>query len=275
MQTINLSLDTSLVARHWLGRASALGRPFGCEHALKIVGGRLLADRVLLGWRIADLPLEDFLAWVDEAGMPEAAAAELRRHAHRANALSISVEASPAGTVFKAYLEFWDEVRATVRREGPAEPRCLHLGVKWDSTAPGHHTVAHYLVRPMLTAGDILRRLSMHDTPDGHAAVEVARALVQRGARRRPGVSMIYLEASEAGNPRQSFDINLYKTGQTVASAADLLLPAGRSLGLDDSALPDVLQRWADLPLGHVAGGTDRHGRPFLSLYAGAQTLPD
>jgi hypothetical protein len=44
----------------------------------------------------------------------------------------------------------------------------------------------------------------------------------------------------------------------------------GRQLAIADADMAEWLTRSADCFLGHIAAGTDRHGRPFVTVYYGA-----
>ncbi len=256
-----------------LQQAAELGLPFGQELSFKLLPGRLLDDRLLLGWQVRDFAAERFITWLEQAqGLPAAAAAALHGRASGANTVGLSVEAEADDVLFKAYLEFWDPIRARLLAGtlGP-EPQLLHYGVKWQARGQAH-AQAEYHVQPLLTAYEIVQRIRALQT-EISLPLATANALVQRGSARAPGAPMLYMEAREAGNARHSCDINLYKTGLRLADAAGLLRELGKSLGVPASALEALLHTHTALPLGHVAAGTDRHGQDFLSLYLGVREL--
>ena len=75
------------------------------------------------------------------------------------------------------------------------------------------------------------------------------------------------LDVTEPGNPRRSLDLNLTPLGATLGDHAESL---PRLLG---PASAPLLAREAARPLGHVAAGTARDGRPFATLYYGAHRV--
>ena len=248
------------------------GLAFGREDSFKLLPGRVLADRILLGVQRAHLPDTLFFSLADELGMPAAARAVLAAQLPRANAVFFAGEAAGDDVLHKVYLEFWDEVRRRVRG-GQAEPQLLHLGVKWSRQRPGHHEEARYVCHPLIGLRDVLRR--MRDLyPDG-GSMESARAIVRQAAKRWPEAAFLYLEASESGNPRRSFDINLYKAGLRVDDVAAELRQVARHFGIGEEAIAAQLVRLGPLPLGHVSGGRDRRGGEFLSVYAEVAPLPE
>lgn len=259
-----------------LRQATALGLPFGQEISFKLLPGQLLDDRLLLGWSSQVFAPLHFIDWLRSMGLPPPGAALLRTRAERANAVLLSVEARGTELLYKAYFEFWDEVRATHRLRAPdtqAQPPLLHFGVKWLCGDAERIAQAEYRVHPLLSARDILQRLQ--DLPQGRSgSLGTVRAIVQRGAMRSPGAAMLYLEAREAGNARHSCDINLYKTGLQLHDAADLLRQLATSLAISTADFEPLLQAHQGLPLGHVAAGIDRHAQEFLSVYLGVHALP-
>jgi hypothetical protein len=89
-------------------------------------------------------------------------------------------------------------------------------------------------------------------------------------ARTRPG-QILYLDVSEDDNPRRSFDLNMYRAGLRL-EILDRWMP---QLGAHYAAPPDRLRRIYDFArpraLGHIAGGVDREGRDFLTIYYGME----
>jgi hypothetical protein len=247
------------------------GIGYGREDAFKLLPGQVLGGRVLIGINSSELPVAQALVLAAALGMPGAARRELAGRAAQANAVFVGIEEQRSSTVYKVYLEFWDQVRREVQQCSPpaqAATRLVHLGVKWDSADPARHVRAYYHCHPMLGTRDILRRMRLPFEPNESALCDAARSIVRLGARRQPGASMLYLEVSEENNPRASCDINLYKTGLRVADAAAQLERAAAGLDIAPCMLAAAMQPLQDCPLGHLSCGIDRHGREFLSVYA-------
>jgi hypothetical protein len=253
----------------------SLGLPYGAETSIKLGPGRLLGGRVLVG--LPRGPLDDATArrLAEGIGIPAAAWELLAASLPSANAVFLGIEEAPEGVVGKAYLEFWDEVRRQVRADPRPEPRLLHLGVKWSDRRPGGFEVASYHCHPLLSGRDVLRRMAgVYEGEATATACPLAQAVLRKGLKREPTAGLIYEEVSEAGNPRRSWDVNLYKTGLRVRDAAPELAAIGRHFGVDEAALSAALAPLLDRLLGHLSGGIDRHGREFVSVYAELQPLP-
>lgn len=258
-----------------LRRIEAGGLPHGREQSFKLARGRLLPDRLLVGLPRGALDAPEIEAWAMQLGMPEGGWELLAGHLAAANAVFIGTEDGPTSCMLKMYLEFWDDVRQAVRN-GARTPQLLHLGVKWSTDRPARWEEARYLCHPLLSTRDILRRMAgCYAESTTTASLEHARAVVQRAAQRAPGASFLYLEVEEAGNPRRSYDINLYKSGLRVRDAADNIRAIASHLGVPGADVEGQLDELGERPLGHISGGTDRRGEEFLSVYAEIQPLPD
>lgn len=240
---------------------------YGREDAFKLVPGRLIGERVLIGVETAVADAERLLALGTKLGLPGAGLDLLLPRAAQANAVFFGFEALDSSCVCKVYLEFWDVVRSEARRTGSRAPQLLHLGVKWDSARPGQHAVARYHCYPLLGLRAILRRMEACHADASPALLHGAQDIVRMAAQRNPAASMLYLEVREDGNPRSSYDINLYKSGMLVADAGAQLRQAGAHLGIDAALLEASIARLGPCPLGHLSSGLDRHGQQFLSVY--------
>jgi hypothetical protein len=251
-----------------------LDLPYGHEESFKMAGPRLLLDRVLIGFNTDVLAASDFYEIAFDLGMPLPCKALLETHFAQANAVLFGIEGRGDNSVCKVYLEFWDQVRRQMRQTGPSSPRLLHLGLKWDTGHPDQHQVARYLCHPMLSAREVLRGIAnVYPAIDLPSAREDALSIVRQGLKRNPSASMLFMEVCEAGNPRRSFDINLYKTGLRVGDVESELKSAAAHLGVPVAELLPALRHLGNLPLGHLAGGIDRHGNEFLSLYAELRSI--
>lgn len=261
---------------HWrlMQHVARLDLPYGHEESFKMAGSKILLDRVLIGYNTDVLTASDFYEIAFDLGMPLSCKPILETHFAQANAVLFGIEGRGDNSVCKVYLEFWDRVRRQIHQAAPQEPRLLHLGLKWDTGRPGHHEVARYLCHPMLSAREVLRGMAnVYPVADLPSAREDALSIVRQGLKRNPSASMLFMEVHEEGNPRRSFDVNLYKTGLCVGDVESELKSAAAHLGVPVAELLPALHHLANLPLGHLAGGIDRHGSEFLSIYAELRSM--
>ncbi len=245
--------------------------PYGREDSFKLCQRRMIAGRVLIGVESSSLAVGSALDLASDLGMPAACHQVLFPHIRDANAVFFGFENLGDSWVCKVYLEFWDQVRRAALGAGSPGPQLLHLGAKWDTARPDHHEVARYDCHPLLHLRAILRRVqACYGTQGVPILCELAQSILRTAAQRKPDASMLYLEVSEQGNPRSSFDIKLYKSGMLVADAAAQLRQAGAFFDVPPQLVDEQLQLLGPCPLGHLSSGLDRHGQPFLSVYAEA-----
>ena len=104
------------------------------------------------------------------------------------------------------------------------EPTLLHKSYKWDPLRPERHAIGRYVRYPLLSYQETTERV--RDLLAGcrrPGAFEMADELLRLAMPRLKG-SFHYLEVTEEGNPRKSFDVNLYSASLTMGDIRPLLL---------------------------------------------------
>jgi hypothetical protein len=91
--------------------------------------------------------------------------------------------------------------------------------------------------------------------------------IIQFSARRSVDRSFIYVEVHEDGNPRQSFDINLYKANLRLREIVPFLARIRQHYSVPVEQFDRLYELVGDKLFGHLAGGIDRHGQDFLTVY--------
>ncbi len=245
-----------------------LGIPFGREDSVKLLHGKLFTDRCLIGVDVARMDVKTLFKIASDLGMPPAGRDLLLPRLPHSNAVFFGIEPYPGGFIYKIYLEFWDAVCAQVRRTGARAPLLLHFGVKWDSNNPEHCEEASYTCFPLLHSDEILKRMAdlYALLPQPHAYSWV-QDVVTAAHHKTPSANFLYLEASEKGNFRKSFDINLYKTGILLEDTRKNMHLLQGHFDVPEEAFGAFLHQHRDCALGHLSGGTDRQGNEFLSIY--------
>jgi hypothetical protein len=243
------------------------GFRFGREDSFKLSRHRFFGDRILLGTPAKDLDCEALLQMSSELGMPPCYQPLLLEHFVHSNMVLFGLEDGPDGGVFKVYLELWEQLRHRVLTTGSSQPGLLNVGVKWD-TVSGAHCRADYVCLPMLSVGEILGRLErLYGDQRAAPSYDFSVQLIRQAAARNPKASFIYVEVSEAGSHRKSFDINLYKANLTVGAAGPQLIGLGQQYEIDGPAFERYLAPIQERCLGHLSGGFDRLGRDFATIY--------
>lgn len=264
-------------ARYLVSLIEAEGVRNGREDSFKMSRSGLLTTRFLLGIPLQELSPARVVHLCEALGMPRRSQASLLDHLGNANLIFFGLEEDGERSVYKVYLEFWDSVRRQVLNSGCTDPLLLNLGFKW--LAGGEDSdvrVARYTCFPLLSVPDImgrLRRISGNGcSPATHAA---ASGIIKRAAAANPSASFLYVEVSEEGNPRKSFDVNLYKANLQVDDIHSFLSDVARHFRISYDTFQLWLERIADRPLGHLSGGLDKDGQEFMTTYYETHALDD
>jgi hypothetical protein len=175
--------------------------------------------------------------------------------------LHIGFEASKKGGMHKAYLEF--------PLPAPTEPTLVHTSYKWDPLRPERRTIGRYVRYPLLSYQETAERV--RDLLAGcrkPGAFEIADEFL-RLAMPRLKKSFHYLEVTEEGTPRISFDVNLYSGSLTIGDIRPLLLRLAARYFLSIEDFSARLESVHKSKFGHLTGGIDREGRDFFTIHFG------
>ena len=253
-----------------------LGVPYGFEESVKLLAGRALANRFLIGFKQADLRGDRRTALADLGAAIEMPPACLDRFCERlpeANIVLFAYEENGSASVYKAYLEFGGDFDAAVRRN-PREPESclLHLGFKWNAVQPDAYTMARYVCYPAYSVKTIMEKLAcVFYASEQRSSLEIARDIVSLASQRMRPDEFLYTEVTEENNPRRSFDINMYRANLRMHDLSPQLSRLFRYYRIPEEVFRELYERMAPQIFGHLSGGLDREGRDFLTLYHGVK----
>lgn len=268
--------DAPAAARPLLGLVRGLGVGFGFERSFKLSAGSVQGERLILGVRSALTDSAALAAVCRAIGMPSASIAEFEAALPEANTAGFGFEGDEHGGVYKVYLEYWERLWQRLRR-APADvsPALLFLGFKWPARDSARCTVARYTCHPLLALGGIRQRLeALYEGRTDSPSLEAVHAILELAGRRLArGDSFVYVEAAEEGNPRRSFDLNLYKARLPVDALQPVLAALGERYAVPAASLAQALAGASGRPFGHLSGGLGREGRDFLTVYYELEAL--
>ncbi len=241
----------------------------GHEKSFKLLDRQLLANRYLLGISKADLDQEKLEVICRQMNMPGNFLHEFQDSLADANLILLGFEENRNNCIFKIYLEFWDKfLKDMGRRTDKTVPGLLFLGFKWDALDNTKAAITKYNCYPKLTAERILERLSdLYHSHEDKISFEIARKIIYLAAGRADPTSFRYLEASEENNPRKSFDINFYSANLRIHDLSAILSELGRHYLIPIQEFNHLCSRVDTEIFGHLAGGIDREGKDFLTIY--------
>ena len=266
-------------------RASAGLATAGWELSVRITPRGVSWHRLLVGWDTAGLATARILGLPAELSMPEAVASAWQQHASQASQVLLAVEASVPSAERGAQPAIVVDRRAYLQRrtDDPNDTLVLR-GYKWRDDDPlnWRQTDYHRVSLNGAQALDALRHAAHEEQRPValgqayHAAAEVlSRVSTDLGQRGLDIASMPFelLVATETAagvaTPRSSLCCRLYELD---ADARVAMAPVHTLLQSWDLAHQGVVLRnvLTHRPLGWLAVGQDRHGDPFLTLYAQA-----
>jgi tryptophan halogenase len=252
----------------------ALAAPFGLERSVKIVPGALLEDRFLVSLHRSAFgaAAADRLTQMGGAlGVPPDFAGSIAAAQADADIVHFGYEGGQGQAIYKIYLEYASRVRRA-RAQNASDPVLVHLAYKWTPGVSGQGTVTRYTWMPCSSEAAIAERLELL-VPPGEAprALRCGLDLVSRACWRTPAGELFLMAVEEPGNPRRSYDINVYRADLHVRDVADLVGSLARDFAVPQPQVHALMERSGGLALGHLSGGRGRDGAEFVTVYYGVE----
>lgn len=244
----------------------------GFERSFKVLDGTVLWNRFLAGLdkrTTGGDPDETILDFCRRLNMPARLLETFARKLPDVNFVLFGFEENETSCVYKVYLEFYDTFGPKVKsRLNPTDPLLMHLGFKWDLSNSDRNAIAEYVWHPFMSGQTILTRISdIYGEPRYKGSLDIVESLFRAAAGRLNRSDIIYLEVAEGGNPRRSFDVNLYKADMTLRDLEPIILRLPGHYAVDPDPFERMYQGIAANRFGHFAAGIDRKGRDFLTIY--------
>lgn len=245
---------------------------YGFERSFKFLEKNLLTNRFLLGFKknaIIQKPDEKILDICEQIDMPESFLEVFQEKLPEANIVLFGFEEGGNACVCKAYLEFTDRLIETNRNHSnKPDPFLLYLGFKWDASDNAIYVMKRYTCFPSFSVEDMLERLS--NVFYGHkfkSPFGITKGVINLASSRVDFDDFIFIEANEEDNPRTSFDINLYRANLRMEELYPLLSEMCQHYSIPSEQFHISYELVKTQTFGHIAGGIDREGRDFLTVY--------
>lgn len=265
-------------AQELIRTMSELNVEIAIERSFKAYKRQLLDKRFLMGINCKDLEdrSEGRLTTICQAiGMPQNLLKSFMKYRPDANHIYFGFENNEKAALYKVYLEFRDRIEEEIRgRDTGSESFLLHLGFKWDIEDSTRQATTRYEWFPSLPVPDILPRLRKIMDPYRHGdLLEISEGIVTQASERISCNDIQYLEVTEESNPRKSFDINIYKAKFQLEELYPFLLKTMQHYSIPFEKFRPMYERIKMKRFGHLAGGVDREGRDFLTVYFGVKYI--
>lgn len=265
----------------FLEQVRALGVDTAFEHSFKMLKGTLLSNRFLVGLDKHDLGQnapEKVLEICEAMAMPDDFLSAFQNQLPEANYIHFGFEDDGKATISKAYLEFYTQIEKGIkkgvnRNDGPF---LLYRGFKWNRQDRGARFETRYHWHPWITVSEMVDRIAVILDPSENASVfGIIQSILSLAAQRMPQQDMLYLEVTEKGNPRKSFDVNLYGAGLELVELYPYLIELYRHYSFDPDLFETIYQSSKTQIFGHLSGGKSRDEADFLTIYHGVKDMWD
>jgi len=244
------------------------------ERSFKVSEKSLDGNRFLLGVNKHTVSRSRHKSIVDvcaRLGMPKNFQETFRENLKEANVFGFGMDENQETCVVKAYLEFGSRYEEAMKKAlHERDPYVSHLGFKWDAADNTRRALTKYTCFPALNRQDMLGRLSTGFYGSGGSnPYGIIEGVVEVASSKVGGDKFLYLEVNEENNTRSSFDLNVYSSNLRMKEVHPLLVEMCRHYSIPDEAFHALYEPVKDMIFGHLAGGIDRKGKDFLTVYFG------
>jgi hypothetical protein len=244
------------------------------ERSCEFLEKKLFENRFLLGFEkrmIRERPDESIVQICQRLGMPADFLDSFRENLPEASIVGFGFGEDEGNCMVKAYLEFGARFfRAIKSNPREPDPYLSHLGFKWDAEDNMRKALAKYTCFPNCSCQAMLERLSENFYGrEGRSPFDMLKGILELASRKVSQERFHYLDVKEENNPRSSFDINVYSANLQLKDIHPFLLGISRHYSISEERFHSLYERVKGYILGHIAGGINRKGRDFLTLYFG------
>lgn len=241
------------------------------ERSFRIARESLQANRFLLSIGSRELPPDARArAWAicQHMGIPMGLQARFEDEFTRADHLHFGFEGEPGKVICKLYLERTVTGLEAARSRETGEPALQYVAFKWN-TEREEHFVSHYHWHAGLSPDAIEKRLMGLCAAAPPGMLDIAGAVVKAAAARLPSERLLYLEVTEEGQRRHSFDLNVYDARLLVRELQATLFAMRDHFDVRPGQFQVLYDQIKTQRMGHLAGGVHRDGQHFFNLYFG------
>jgi hypothetical protein len=244
------------------------------ERSFKVKEKTLLENRFLLGFEkelIKPGANEHIMDICEQIGMPPDLMAVFVKNLPDANIAGFGFGENETTCIAKAYLEFGIRYYRALRdKPQDPDPYLSHLGCKWDVSDSKKSVVTKYTCYPAYTTEDMLERISSGLYKDKNSSpYAIVKGILELASSKVGNDKFLFLGVGEENNPRNSFDINIYRANLQMNDIYPFLLEMCRFYSISEKRFHELFEPIKTQIFGHIAGGIDRKEKDFLTIYFG------
>ena len=259
------------VSKRLLNLIDGLGGLYRVERSFKFTRNRFLCNRF-----IVTVPLKESNVCHNEAvslicsalSIPETCYSIFVQQISTATKIHFGFEDSGEQCVIKAYLEFsYDHSLQMEAGESP-EPWLLLLAFKWNPGEPSRYVISRYSGLPSYTPRQIHEKITtLFPHTQGGIIMPLVTAILKMYDESVPLQPMWYLDVSEEGTPRHSFDIKTYRARLQIRHVLPFLQELCRHYSIPPQPFEAYFTTIKNHKFGHLSCGIGRDGDEFVAFY--------
>lgn len=238
------------------------------EHAIKL-SPKQLNTSSLFAFDPSELPsLHQIEELTNMLGFSDVVRSHYEPYLSEANLVGVGIPNARNACGCNFYLEFWDKICHTVRSgEYDGAPLLMYLGYK--RRGLDDWTVDEYYCFPLIPPVEIIERVRKLFLLPNHAGftTSLVNLISFAASRLSERDSFVYLEVDNVSTGRRSFDVNLYKANLTLDEINGWIPHLAEVYELESPETELLVNTLREGILGHISGGVNQSGEPFLSLY--------
>ena len=258
------------VSRRLLEQVNRLGGSYNVERSFKFMHNRLLCNRF-----IATVPLDRHLKGAEQkvldifrsipmVGEHYVMCKEQLCHASK---IHFGFEEDDDHSLLKIYLEF-----SYHPAYGLSKPWQLLLGFKWDPNDTACCAVSRYVGLPAYTPREMHAKAENFFIDERFGKLRrIVNAILLACDKRAPNLRTWYLDVTEEGNPRRSFDIKTYRFRLKIGDIMPLLPELCRFYRIPFEKYEPYFAAIKNHKFGHLSCGIGRSGDFFMAIYHEAE----
>ena len=195
--------------------------------------------------------------------------AQFQENLSGANLVFLGFEENQENASYRVYLEYWDKICGEIKQAPhKTHPRLMFLGYKRDIEHPQRQAISEYTCYPLLSTSEIAERITgIYKTAKDRCMVGCLHNIIDRAVEQAGDRNFIYLEVSETGSRRSSFDLNLYKSRLRIDDLEDILIDLQGRYKIKEPPFFRLLELVGPKRLGHISGGITGDGEEFVTCY--------
>jgi hypothetical protein len=236
----------------------------GFEKSFKMSKQTLLSNRFLLGISKQQVPKNSLFVICEGLGMQECHLDLLMDNLPAADVVHFGFEENQNGCIYKVYLEYC----VNYNRGKITKPTLIHMAFKWNSSNDESGTIANYTYYPKLSTASIVDRLTaIYSSATDKSSFKIAQDIINAATAYVEADDLMYMEVSEEGNLRLSFDINVYEANIRLSDIKVYLFRMRQHFSISEREFEPWYSKIKDSQFGHLSGGIDRDGNDFFTVY--------